>query len=329
MKAILCQSFSEPEDLVYGEIESRPLEAGQVRIGVHAAGVNFPDTLIIRGKYQFKPKFPFSPGAEVAGIILEIGPDVIGLKVGDRVCATGISGGYAEEMIAVASDVTVMSDKMNFRQGAGFLVTFGTTYHALVDRGEVKAGETLVVLGAAGGVGIAAVQIGKALGARVIAVASSDEKLAFAKANGADEAINYAQDDLKDRIRALTDGKGADVIYDAVGGKATDAVMSAINWKGRLLVIGFASGEIPTIALNRVLLKGCDIRGVFWGAHMAREPERGAAANRELMRLFDEGKISPVVSAAYHLKNAARALRDIESRKARGKIVLLTDREAE
>lgn len=327
MKAVLCQAFTDPEGLVYADVPSPPLGAGEVRIGVHASGVNFPDTLIIRGKYQFKPPFPFSPGGEVAGVVLETGAGVTTVKVGDRVAATTISGGYAEEMVAPAAAVTPISDGMSYVQAAGLLVTYGTSYHALVDRANLRPGETLLVLGAAGGVGIAAIQIGKALGARVIAVASTDDKLAFARAQGADEAINYATEDLKERVRALTGGQGADVIYDAVGGKATDAVMSAINWKGRLLVVGFASGEIPSIALNRVLLKGCDIQGVFWGAHAAREPERNAANNAALMRLFDAGKITPVVSMTYPLKDAAKALRDIENRKAKGKIVLVTDRE--
>ncbi|MDA5195097.1 NADPH:quinone oxidoreductase family protein [Govanella unica] len=327
MKAILCQSFSEPEALVYAEVPSPVLGVGQVRIGVHASGVNFPDTLIIRGKYQFKPPFPFSPGGEAAGVVLEVGAGVTAVNVGDRVAATAISGGYAEEMLVSQAEVTKLPGNMSFVQAAGLLVTYGTSYHALVDRANIQPGETLLVLGAAGGVGLAAVQIGKALGARVIAVASTDDKLALARENGADEAINYSTEDLKERVRALTNGQGADVIYDAVGGKATDAVMSAINWKGRLLVVGFASGDIPSVALNRVLLKGCDILGVFWGAHVAREPEKSAANTAALMRLFEDGKITPIVSSTYPLRDAAKAMRDIENRKAKGKIVLVTDRE--
>ncbi len=326
MKAILCQAYGEPETLVLGEVPSPAIKDGEVRIGIHAAGVNFPDTLIIRGKYQFKPPFPFSPGGEVSGIVLEIGSGVTNFTVGDRVVATAIWGGYAEEIVVPAQAVTKIPDSMSFEQAAGLLITYATTYHALVDRARIQPGETLAILGAAGGVGSAAIQIGKALGARVIAVASSDEKLAFTKAEGADDVINYSTEDLKERLRALTGGQGADVIYDAVGGAATDAAMSAINWKGRLLVIGFASGEIPKIALNRALLKGCDIQGVFWGAFMQKEPAKSTANHEALMQLFVEGKIKPVVSTTYPLAKAATAMRDIENRKAKGKIVLVTGR---
>lgn len=325
MKAVLCKRHAGPEALVVETVPRPALGAGEVRIRVHACGVNFPDTLIIRGKYQFKPDLPFSPGGEVAGEVTEVAPGVTAVKPGDRVAALSVWGGFAEEIVVPENKVTVIPDAMDYPTAAGFLITYATTYHALVDRAKLQPGETLLVLGAAGGVGIAAVQLGKALGARVIAAASSADKLAVARENGADEGIDYVKGDLKQQVRDLTGGKGADVIYDPVGGDATDAVMSAINWKGRLLVIGFASGEIPRLALNRVLLKGCDVVGVFWGAFTEREPERSAANNQALMDLFEQGRIKPLVSATYPLERAADALREIEERRARGKIVLVTD----
>ncbi len=325
MKAVLCKRHAGPEALVVENVPCPTPGPGQVRIRVHACGVNFPDTLIIRGKYQFKPDFPFSPGGEVAGEVIELGEGVTRVKLGDRVAAMSVWGGFAEEIVVDQKMVTRIPDAMDYPTAAGFLITYATTYHALVDRAKLQPGETLLVLGAAGGVGIAAVQLGKALGARVIAAASSADKLAVARENGADEGIDYVKGDLKQQVRDLTGGKGADVIYDPVGGDATDAVMSAINWKGRLLVIGFASGEIPRLALNRVLLKGCDVVGVFWGAFTEREPERSAANNQALMDLFEQGRIKPLVSATYPLERAADALREIEERRARGKIVLVTD----
>lgn len=324
MKAVLCKSFGSAGDLVVEEVAPPAIAPGAVRIAVHACGVNFPDTLIIRGKYQFKPDFPFSPGSEVAGEVTETGPGVTRIKVGDRVAATAIWGGYAQELVVPEADVTPIPASMDFVTAAGTMATYGTTYHALVDRARIQPGETLLILGAAGGVGLAAVQLGKAFGARVIGAASSAAKIALIKDNGADEGINYVEHDLKQEARRLTGGKGADVIYDAVGGAATDAAMSAINWKGRLLVVGFASGQIPSVALNRVLLKGCDILGVFWGDFARREPARSMANNKAIMDLYEQGKIAPVISATYPLERVADALHDIESRKATGKIVLTT-----
>lgn len=324
MKAVLCKSFGGSENLTVEEVTPPTIEPGKVRIAVHACGVNFPDTLIIRGKYQFKPEFPFSPGGEVAGEVIEAGPGVTRIKVGDRVAATAIWGGFAQQLVVPEADVTKIPDSMDFTTAAGVMLTYGTSYHALVDRARIQPGETLLVLGAAGGVGLAAVQLGKALGARVIGAASSAMKVALVKEHGAEDCINYRQDDLKQEAKRLTDGKGADVIYDAVGGAATDAVMSAINWQGRLLVVGFASGQIPSIALNRVLLKGCGILGVFWGDFVRREPERSMANNKKIMDLFEAGRIKPLISATYPLERVADALHDIESRKATGKIVLTT-----
>lgn len=322
MRAVLCKSYGEPDGLVVEDIAAPPLKPGHVRIAIHAAGVNFPDTLIIRGKYQFKPDFPFSPGGEVAGVVTEVGDDVAGLQAGHRVLAMTTWGAFAEEIVVPAYAVARIPDAMDFVTAAGFIITYGTTYHALADRGRLQPGETLVVLGAAGGVGLAAVELGKALGARVIAAASTKDKLAVAQAHGADELIAYGSEDLKERVRALTDGRGADVIYDPVGGDATKAALSAINWRGRLLVVGFASGAIPEVPLNRTLIKGCDIVGIFWGDYIRREPQRFAADFAALCTLYEQGKIKPLVSATYPLEQAAAALKVIESRKAVGKIVL-------
>jgi NADPH2:quinone reductase len=322
MKAVLCKAYGGPETLTVADVPPPPMKPGHVRVAIHAAGVNFPDTLIIRGKYQFKPEFPFSPGGEMAGVITETADDVTHLKVGDRVLAMSTWGAFAEEIVVPAFAAARIPDAMDYATAAGFIITYGTTYHALADRGRLRPGETLLVLGAAGGVGLAAVELGKALEARVIAAASTPEKLAVAKEHGADELIAYGTEDLKERVRALTDGKGADVIYDPVGGDATKAVLSAINWRGRLLIVGFASGTIPDIPANRALIKGCDIVGIFWGDYIRREPERFAQDFAELTRLYETGRIKPLVSATYPLEKAAEALNVIESRKAVGKIVL-------
>lgn len=322
MKAVVCAAYGEPDTLKVQDIPPPALKPGHVRVAIHAAGVNFPDTLIIRGKYQFKPDFPFSPGGEMAGVITEVGDGVTNLKIGDRVLAMSTWGAFAEEIAVPAHAAAHIPDGMDFVTAAGFIITYGTTYHALADRGRLQPGETLLVLGAAGGVGLAAVELGKAMGARVIAAASTPEKLAVSKEHGADELITYGTEDLKERVRALTDGKGADVIYDPVGGSATKAVMSAINWRGRLLVVGFASGAIPEVALNRVLIKGCDIVGIFWGDYVRREPGKFAGDFAALTKLYEAGRIKPLVSATYPLDKAADALKVIESRKVVGKIVL-------
>ena len=326
MKAVLCKSFGPPESLVLEEIESSPLGADQVRIGVHACGVNFPDTLIIEDKYQLKPELPFSPGGEVAGEILEVGNDVTSLAVGDRVIAITGWGGYADELVVGATQTIPLPEKMDYDVGAGFTMTYGTSLYGLKQRGELQPGETLLVLGAAGGVGLAAVELGKVMGARVIAAAGSEDKLALCREYGADETINYSTESIKERTKALTGGNGADVIYDAVGGDAFDQAIRAINWKGRLLVIGFASGRIPELPANLALLKGCQIVGVFWGAFTFREPEESASNMRQLAAWHSEGKLRPHICARFPLDQWADAMKMILSRKAKGKIVLTTGR---
>ncbi len=322
MRAVLCKAFGGPETLVCASVPPPAMKPGHVRVAIHAAGVNLADTLIIRGRYQDKPDFPFSPGSEVAGVVSEIGAGVSRLQVGDRVLARTGWGGYAEEAVVPETAAVILPEAMDFITAAGFIVVYGTAIHALADRGRLRPGETLLVLGAAGGVGLAAVELGKALGARVIAAASSADKLAIAKAHGADDLIDYGTEDLKERVRALTGGKGADVIYDPIGGEATQAVMSAINWRGRLLVIGFASGDIPKLALNRVLIKGCDVIGVYWGDHLRHDPDGLAEEMVALSRFYAAGQIRPHVSATYPLEAAAAALQAIENRSAVGKIVL-------
>jgi NADPH2:quinone reductase len=322
MKAIICREYGPPESLRLEEVETPKPQAGQVSIAVEACGVNFPDSLIIQGKYQIKPDFPFSPGSEVAGRVLEIGAGVTGFKPGDRVLAGTVWGGYAEQVAVDAAKVSVIPDGMDFVTAAGFLITYGTSIHALKQRAHLQPGENLLVLGASGGVGLSAVQIGKAMGARVIAAASSDEKLAFARDNGADELINYADGNLKDKVKALTGGKGADVIYDPVGGDMFDQAMRCINWQGRLLVVGFASGRIPQLPVNLALVKGCDIVGVFWGAFVDRDPVANAENNAQLFSWFEAGKIRPHVDHTYPLAKAVDALNDVLARKVKGKIVL-------
>jgi NADPH2:quinone reductase len=289
---------------------------------VKAAGVNFPDVLIIENKYQVKPPLPFSPGSELAGVVKTVGADVVGFKAGDSVMAITGYGAFAEEVAVDAKRLLPMPSGMDFVSAAAFGLTYATSEHALCDRGALKAGETLLVLGAAGGVGIAAIEIGKELGARVIACASTDEKLAVCREHGADEGINYATEDLRERIKALTGGKGADVVYDPVGGPYTELALRSIAWRGRLLVVGFAAGEIPKIPLNLTLLKGCSIVGVFWGEFTRREPQRFVQAMEKLGRWFGEGKLKPHISGTFPLEHAADALTLMAERKVKGKVVL-------
>jgi NADPH2:quinone reductase len=324
MKAVLCKQYGLPSSLVVEEVPSPVPAAGQVLIAVRAAGVNFPDTLIIQGKYQFKPELPFSPGAEVAGVVKALGEGVTGLSVGERVIAATTWGGYAQEVLAQAERVIRMPEGMDFETAAAFLIAYGTSHHALKDRGQLKAGETVLVLGAAGGVGLAAVEIAKAMGARVIAAASSDEKLAVCREHGADATINYATQDLRERIKALTDGRGVDVVYDPVGGELSEPALRSMAWRGRFLVIGFAAGPIPSIPLNLTLLKGCSIVGVFWGAFVRNEPKRNAEELGELVRWVREGKLRPRISGVYPLERCAEALQQVMDRKVTGKFVLTT-----
>jgi len=327
MKAIVCEQHGPPETLVLKDMEAPPIGPGKVRVAVHACGVNFPDTLIIENKYQFKPPLPFSPGGEVAGEVTELGEGVTNAKIGDRVIAMTGWGGFAEEVVCDAGGLIAMPDTMDFVTAAGFVMTYGTSHYALKQRGRLEAGETLLVLGAAGGVGLAAVELGALAGARVIAAASTDEKLAVCKEHGAVETINYSHESIKERTKELTGGAGADVIYDAVGGDAFDQAIRCINWGGRLLVIGFASGRIPELPVNLALLKGCAVVGVFWGAFCGREPQENAANIAELARWYSEGKLKPHVSATYPLEKASDALYALINREAKGKIILTTGRD--
>lgn len=322
MRAVLCHAYCEPEDLKLEEIDDPVAKANQVVIDIHATAINFPDVLMIAGKYQSKPTFPFSPGGELSGTIRTLGEDVTGWKVGDMVIASVGNGGFAEQIAVPASYLRAMPDNMDFLTAASFTTTYGTSYYALKQRGMLKAGETLLVLGAAGGVGTAAVELGKAMGARVIAAASTDEKIEIAKRIGADEGINYSDGKLKDKVKELTDGKGADVIYDPVGGDLFEQCLRCINWNGRLLVIGFASGEIPRVPMNLPLLKNCQIVGVFYGASISREPETNTANIKEIMGLFASGKIKPLIGKTFPLSDYAPALRCLMNREAVGKIVI-------
>ncbi|UQA62993.1 NADPH:quinone oxidoreductase family protein [Polyangium aurulentum] len=324
MRAVLCKEFGPPEKLVVEELPSPAVGKGEARIEVHAASVNFPDLLIIQNKYQFKPPLPFSPGGEVAGVVREVGAGVTAVKPGDRVLATTMWGGFSEEVVVGEANVAPIPDGMDFVTASAFLMAYGTSHHALVDRAQLKAGETLCVLGAAGGVGLAAVEIGKVLGARVIACASADDKLEVCKEHGADAVVNYAREDLKERIKELTGGKGADVVYDPVGGPFSEAALRSTAWEGRFLVVGFAGGEIPRIPLNLVLLKGCQVVGVFWGSFIAREPERNRQNLAELLRWFEEKKIRPHVSETFPLERAKDALDAMAARRVKGKVVLVT-----
>lgn len=326
MKAVLCKAFGQPESLVLEEVASPRPGRGQVVVSVKACAVSFPDTLIIQGKYQSRPPMPFSPGGELAGIVKEVGEGVSRVKAGDRVIAFTGWGGFAEEVVAEEARLIPLPDGIDFPIASTFVMTYGTSHYALKDRAQLKPGETLLVLGAAGGVGLAAVEIGKLMGAHVIAAASSDEKLAICKERGADEVINYSREDLKERIKTLTGGKGADVVYDPVGGEYSEAALRGTAWGGRFLVIGFASGPIPRIPLNLTLLKGCSIVGVFWGSFTEREPERNQQNLQELLSWLMSGKLKPLISATYPLSQAADALNAMMQRQVKGKIVLLVDK---
>jgi len=324
MKAVLCKTYGPPSALVVEDIATPVPGPGEVRVAVHAAGVNFPDTLIIQGKYQFKPDLPFSPGAEVAGTIDAIGEGVTGWSVGDRVIAATTWGGYAQAVCAQASRVVPIPEGVDFQTAAGFVLAYGTSYHALKDRGELKAGETVLVLGAAGGVGLAAVEIAKAMGARVIAAASSPDKLQICRQHGADATIDYSRENLRERIKSLTDGRGVDVVYDPVGGALSEPALRAMAWRGRFLVVGFAAGAIPSVALNLTLLKGCSIVGVFWGAYVRNEPERNKADLAELAAWLREGRLRPRISGVFPMERCAEALQQVIDRQVTGKLVLTT-----
>jgi NADPH:quinone reductase len=322
MRAVLCKAFGPPESLVVQDIPSPVPGPGEVVISVKAASVNFPDVLIIQNKYQVKPPLPFSPGSEVAGTVKAVGDGVNDFAPGDPVLAITTYGAFAEEVKTEARRLLSIPAGMDFATAAAFGLTYATSEHALSDRGALKPGETLLVLGAAGGVGLAAIEIGKILGARVIACASADDKLAVCRTHGADDTINYATEELRERIKALTGGNGADVVYDPVGGPYTEPALRSIAWRGRLLVVGFAAGEIPKIPLNLTLLKGCSIVGVFWGDFTRREPQRSAEAMQRLGQWYVEGKLKPHVSETFPLERAADALTLMTNRQVIGKVVL-------
>lgn len=323
MKAVLCKQFGPPESLVVEDVPAPVAGPGEVVVTVKAASVNFPDVLIIQNKYQFKPPLPFSPGSEMAGVVKSVGAGVDNVKPGDRVIAFTTFGAFAEEVKTEASRCSPMPEGMSFEDAAAFVLTYGTSDHALRDRAQLKAGETLLVLGAAGGVGIAAIEIGKALGARVIACASSPEKLAVCKQHGADELINYASEDLRERVKALTGGRGVDVVYDPVGGPYTELALRSTAWRGRLLVVGFAAGEIPRIPLNLPLLKGSSIVGVFWGDWAKQEPKAFAAGIAQIGAWHRAGKLKPHVSATFPLERAAEAMQMMVNRQVKGKVVVV------
>ena len=323
MRAVLCQQWGPPDQLIVGEVVPREPKAGEVRIRIKAAGVNFPDALIVQGKYQLQPPFPFTPGAEVAGDVISVGAGVKHFCAGDRVAAFCGIGGFAEEVVASACVVMPLPADMGYPLAAAFFLAYGTAWHALRDRAQLNANETLLVLGAAGGVGLAAVEIGKAIGARVIAAASTRAKLDICKQRGADALINYESEDLREALKRLTNGNGPDVIFDPVGGTFAEPAFRSIAWRGRYLVIGFAAGPIPALAWNLPLLKGASITGVFWGEFVKREPLANLAGIAELHGWMHDGKIRPLISRTYAFDEAPQALNDLLARRAAGKLVIV------
>ncbi|MFT6635969.1 NADPH:quinone oxidoreductase family protein [Alcanivorax sp.] len=321
MRAILCKELGPANTLVIDDIASPAPGKGEVKVRVKAAGLNFPDTLIIEGKYQIKPELPFSPGGEMAGEVLEVGDGVKNFKAGQRVMGLTGYGAFAEEIVVPENRLIPVPDGMNDHTAAAFSMVYGTSYHALKQRANIQPGETLLVLGASGGVGLAAVELGKAMGANVIACASSNEKLEVAREAGADDLINYAEEDLKDALKKRYP-KGVDVIYDPVGDKFTEAALRNMAWNGRLLIVGFAAGDIPKIPANLALLKGCSIVGVFWGAFTQQEPQVNIQNIMELMQLFGQGKIKPRISQVFKFEEYEQALAALTSRTAKGKVVL-------
>jgi NADPH:quinone reductase len=322
VKAVLCERLGGPESLVLRDIEMPGPGPGEVLVRVAAAALNFFDTLIIEGKYQFRPELPFSPGAEFAGQVISVGEGVELFEPGDRVMGYVRWGAVREAVIATEDDLVLLPDGVSEDVAAGLTVTYGTALHAFRDRARLEGGESVAVLGASGGVGLAAVEVARAMGARVIACASSAEKLELARAHGADELVNYTEEDLKTRLKALTDGCGVDVVYDPVGGAYAEAALRATGWRGRYLVVGFAAGEIPRLPLNLVMLKGCDVLGVFWGDAIIREPENHRDNMAQLLAWVAEGRIVPHVHALYPIAETARALRELSDRRAKGKVII-------
>ena len=322
MKAVLCEAFGPAENLALAEVASPELKPGHVIVDIQSCALNFPDVLMVEGKYQSLPPFPFTPGGEFAGTVSQVAPDVSQWQVGDGVFAACGHGAMAEQISVAASALRAKPQGMSFAKASGISTTYGTSYYALKQRADLQPGETLLVLGAAGGVGLAAVELGKAMGARVIAAASSPEKLEVARQAGADDLIDYSDGELKEKVKALTEGRGADVIYDPVGGPLFDQCMRCINWNGRVLVVGFVGGDIPKVPTNLVLLKNCQVVGVFYGAFSARFPADNEQNFAELIEMFAVGKLHAVVGAEYPLTDYVEALNCLSQRRAVGKIVV-------
>jgi NADPH:quinone reductase len=322
MKAVLCTRLGGPDDLVLADLPLPLARAGEAVVSVKAVGLNFYDTLIIAGKYQTKPPLPFSPGGEFTGVIESVGAGIADLKPGDRVLGYTTFGAAREFAAVPAAKLVKLTVDLDLERAAGLNITYGTAYYALKDRAALKPGETLAVLGASGGVGLAAVELGREMGARVIACASSDDKLAFARAHGADEVVNYAAEDLKEALKRLGGEHGIDVVYDPVGGPYSEAALRALAWEGRYLVVGFASGEIPKLPLNLALIKGCSVLGVYWGAWVGKNPQAYRANLAELARRCAAGRLSCHVHAVYPLAEMAQALKALTQRKAMGKVIL-------
>ena len=324
MRAALCKEYGTPPKLIVDDVDAPSLGEGQVRVDVYACGINFADVLIVQGKYQAKPQLPFVPGGEVSGVVSEISPEVTSLKVGDRVLAMVSQGGFAEEVVIQAERALKIPETMDFKTGASFAVTYGTSHLALDHRAHLTSGETLLVLGASGGVGLTAVEIGKVMGATVIGAASTDEKLQVVKDHGADYLINYSEQDLRDQVKSLVGG--VDVVYDPVGGDPFLQALRCMNWEGRIIVIGFASGTIQKIPANYLLLKNCSAIGAYWGPYNERKPEVLLKSLNTLISWFEEDKLAPHISASFSLGEADQALALLYERKATGKVVLETRR---
>ena len=325
MQAWFCETLSGPDGLLWKDVPTPQPGPGEVRIAIRAASLNFPDILIVQGKYQFKPALPFVPGSEYSGVVEALGEGVTQLKVGDAVAAMGSTGGFATHAIVAAKSVLKLPPGFALEDGAAFALTYGTTHHALVDRAALKAGETVLVLGAAGGVGTSAIQVAKAMGAKVIAAASTDEKCAFCRELGADATLNYATQNMRDSLKELTGGKGPDVVYDPVGGDLAEPVFRSIAWRGRYLVIGFAQGGIPALPWNLALLKGASIVGVFWGEFVRREPEASARGMAELARWYAEGKIKPAIDLRLPMRELPAAYARMATRKVQGKVLMVNE----
>lgn len=323
MKAVVCTDFSGPDGLQVREVDEPQVGPTDILVDVKACAITFPDLLMSRNQYQFKAELPYVVGSELAGVVREVGAQVVGIAPGDRVLGSSmLTGGVAERALLRAGTVHHLPENATFEEAAGLLYAYGTSHYALRDRADLRPGETLLVLGAAGAVGLSAIELGKAMGARVIAAASSDEKLELCRKHGADDTLNYETEDLKTRVRELTDGLGADVVYDPVGGKYAEPALRSTAWEGRYLVIGFAAGDIPRIPLNLTLLRGCSIVGVFWGSFVGRQPEDHRRNVAELMEWWRDGRFTPYVSATYPLERAAEALRDVDARRVIGKVVV-------